>query len=240
MGVATLITGGAGGIGLATARRLLAAGREVVVADVLDPPADLAARHVRCDLSDLDASLPALRDALAGGVGGIVNAAGIVERTRFGDHTPAEWERIYAVNARAPLFLIQGLADLLSPGAAIVNVASMEATDVVASDGRTTTIYASTKAALKNMTETLAAELGPRGVRVNGVAPGLILTRLMDPIAPETREWFRLLTPLDRFGEPEDVADVICFLLSDAARFVTGVTVAVDGGMSLGLVRRTS
>ena len=238
MGVA-LVTGGSGGIGLATARRLQRDGLDVVVADVLDPPADLQAAFVRCDLADLDTSVAALREAIPGPLQVLVNAAGIVERTHFGEYTVAEFERVYAVNMRAPLFLIQGLSDRFGAGSAIVNVASMEATDVVASTGRTTSIYASTKAALKNLTETMAAELGPRGIRVNAVAPGLIATRLTSGIPSETRNWFNRLTPLgDGFGQPEDIADVIAFLASGDARFVTGVCVAVDGGMSLGLVRR--
>jgi 3-oxoacyl-[acyl-carrier protein] reductase len=238
MGVA-LVTGGAGGIGLATARRLQRDGLDIVVADVLDPPADLQATSVRCDLTDIDAAVAALREAVPGPLQVLVNAAGIVERTHFGEYTLPEFERVYAVNMRAPLFLIQGLSDRFVEGSAIVNVASMEATDVVASTGRTTSIYASTKAALKNLTETMAAELGPRGIRVNAVAPGLIATRLTTGIPSETRDWFNRLTPLgDGFGQPEDIADVIAFLASDDARFVTGVCVAVDGGMSLGLVRR--
>ncbi len=145
MGVA-LVTGGAGGIGLATARRLRRDGYDVVVADVLDPPADLDATYVRCDLADVEPSLAALRAAVGDELSVLVNAAGIVERTSFGEHTEQEWERIYAVNTRAPLFVVQGLADLLHEGSAIVNVTSMEASHVVASTGRTTAIYASTKA----------------------------------------------------------------------------------------------
>ena len=237
MGLA-LVTGGAGGIGLATARRLLHDGYDVVVADVLDPPADLVATYVRCDLADVEPSLAALRGAIGAELSVLVNAAGIVERTTFGEHTEDEWERIYAVNARAPLFVVQGLSDLFHEGSAIVNVVSMEANHVVASAGRTTSIYASTKAALKNLTETLAAELGPRGIRVNSVAPGLIATRLTAGMPSETRDWFHRLTPLGAFGAPEAVADVIAFLASGDARYVTGVCVPVDGGMSLGLVRR--
>jgi NAD(P)-dependent dehydrogenase (short-subunit alcohol dehydrogenase family) len=237
VGVA-VVTGGAGGIGLATARRLRRDGYDVVVADVLDPPADLDATYVRCDLSDVAPSVAALHAAVGGELSVLVNAAGIVERTTFGEHTEQEWERIYAVNVRAPLFVVQGLADLFHEGSAVVNVTSMEANHVVASTGRTTTIYASTKAALQNLTETMAAELGPRGVRVNSVAPGLITTRLTAAIPSETRDWFNRLTPLGRFGAPEDIADVIAFLASGDARYVTGVCVPVDGGMSLGLVRR--
>ena len=237
MGLA-LVTGGAGGIGLATARRLIADGHEVCVCDVLDPPRDLEARHVRCDLADLEVALPALREALPGELRAIVNAAGIIESTRFGTHTAAEWERVHAVNVRAPLFVVQALADRLLRGSAIVNVLSIEATDVLASRGATTGIYASSKAALKNLTETLAAELGPRGVRVNAVAPGLIETRLTTGFAGEPRAWFEGLTPLARFGRPEEVADAIAFLVSDDARYVTGASLPVDGGLSLGLVRR--
>ena len=237
MGVA-VVTGGAGGIGLATARRLRRDGYDVVVADVLDPPADLEATYVRCDLVDVGASVAALRGAIGAELSVLVNAAGIVDRTTFGEHTEQEWERVYAVNARAPLFLVQGLADLFHEGSAIVNVASMEASHVVASTGRTSTIYASTKAALKNLTETLAAELGPRGIRVNAVAPGLIQTRLTAGMPSDARDWFHRLTPLGVFGAPEDIADVIAFLASGDARYVTGVCVPVDGGMSLGLVRR--
>jgi 3-oxoacyl-[acyl-carrier protein] reductase len=237
VGVA-LVTGGAGGIGLATARRLQRDGYDVVVADILDPPTDLDATYVRCDLAQVEPSVAALRAAIGDELSVLVNAAGIVERTTFGEHTEQEWERIYAVNARAPLFVVQGLADLLHEGSAVVNVASMEASHVVATTGRTTAIYASTKAALKNLTETLAAELGPRGVRVNAVAPGLIATRLTAGMPADTRDWINRLTPLGAFGAPEDVADVIAFLASGDARYVTGVCVAVDGGMSLGLVRR--
>lgn len=231
-----LVTGGAGGIGLATARRLVRDGYEVTVCDVLDPPDDLAAAAIRCDLGDLDAAIPALRDALPGALRGIVNGAGIVERTRFGSLTAEEWERVFAVNARAPLLVVQGLADRLGPGSAIVNIASVESTSVIASSGPTTPVYAASKGALKNLTETLAVELGPRGVRVNAVAPGLIDTRLTTGLAASVRSWYEGITPLRRFGAAEDVADVIAFLMSDDARFVTGSYVVVDGGLTLGLV----
>ena len=99
--------------------------------------------------STSSASLAALRAAVGAELSVLVNAAGIVERTTFGEHTEQEWERIFAVNARAPLFVVQGLADLFHEGSAIVNVTSMEANHVVASTGRTTSIYASTKAALR-------------------------------------------------------------------------------------------
>ena len=236
MGVA-VVTGGAGGIGLATARRLRRDGYDVVVADILDPPADLEATYVRCDLADLEPSLAALRAAVGEELSVLVNAAGIVERTTFGEHSEQEWERIYAVNARAPLFVVQGLADLLHEGSAIVNVTSMEASHVVATTGRTTAIYASTKGALKNLTETLAAELGPRGIRVNGLMPGRIETDRIRELdgdgakGRKARESWEARIPLRRYGTPEEFGRVAAFVLSPAASFLTGAMVPVDGGM---------
>jgi NAD(P)-dependent dehydrogenase (short-subunit alcohol dehydrogenase family) len=209
----------------------------VVGADVDPPPAGAPGRHVRCDLTDVEATLAALRDACPA-VDVLVNGAGIVEPERFGDYALETWERVYAVNARAPLFLAQGLVDRMPAGAAIVNIASLESVSVVASAGRTTSIYASTKAALKSLTETLAVELAPRGIRVNAVAPGLIRTRLTDGMAADAADWCLRSIPLARWGQPADIADVVCFLASDAARYVTGQTLLVDGGMGLGQVNR--
>ena len=228
----------AGGIGLATARRArCATAYDVVVADVLDPPADLDAAFVRCDLSDLDASSRrCARRSPASCRCSSTPPASSSGPTSASTPMP-ELERVYAVNMRAPLFLIQGLSDRFGAGSAIVNVASMEATDVVASTGRTTPIYASTKAALKNLTETLAAELGAARHPRQRRRAGPDRDAADAGIPSETRDWFIRLTPLgDGFGQPEDVADVIAFLASGDARFVTGVCVAVDGGMSLGLV----
>jgi 3alpha(or 20beta)-hydroxysteroid dehydrogenase len=232
-----VVTGGSGGIGGACARKLAAAGHHVLALDVRDPEGRLPGPLILCDLSDPTAAVAAIR-AECEQVDVLVNAAGIVERMRFGELTADEWERVHAVNARAPLLLVQGLVELMPAGSAIVNVASMESTTVVASTGRTTSVYAASKAALKSLTETLAVELAPRGIRVNAVAPGLIRTRLTAGYEPALMDWSLRNIALGRFGEPDDVADVVAFLASDAARYVTGVTMAVDGGMSLGLVNR--
>jgi glucose 1-dehydrogenase len=238
-GVSTaVVTGAAGGIGGACARLFAAAGHRVVALDVRDPEAPLPGALLRCDLADPGAAVAAVRAACER-VDVLVNGAGIVERQRFGELGVAEWERVHAVNARAPLLLVQGLVDLMPAGSAIVNIASMESTTVVASSGRTTPVYASSKAALKSLTETLAAELAPRGIRVNAVAPGLIRTRLTTALEHgEAGDWCLRNIPLARFGEPDEIAEVVAFLASDAARYVTGTTIAVDGGMSLGLVNR--
>jgi NAD(P)-dependent dehydrogenase (short-subunit alcohol dehydrogenase family) len=228
-----IVTGGAGGIGAAIVARLERDGHDVVVADRVPGP---SGRFVACDLLDLETTLAALRGA-CGQVDILVNCAGIVEPRRLGENTPADWDAVYGVNARAPLFLVQGLLDRMARGAAIVNVASTEAFSVVATTGRTTPIYASTKAALRSLTETLAVELGPRGIRVNAVAPGLIETRLTHGVRTEAIDWARSLIPLRRVGQPDDVAEAVAFLAADAARYITGATVVVDGGLTLGHVR---
>ena len=187
VGVSTaVVTGGSGGIGGACARALAAAGHDVLALDVRDPEGRLPGPLILCDLTDPNAAVAAVR-ARCEQVDVLVNAAGIVERTRFGELTTEEWDRVHAVNARAPLYLVQGLVDCMPAGSAIVNVASMESTTVVASTGRTTSVYAASKAALKSLTETLAVELAPRGIRVNAVAPGLI--QRGSPPATSLRRW---------------------------------------------------
>jgi len=232
MGIA-IVTGGAGGIGAAIVTRLERDGHDVVVADRV---AGGSGRFVACDLLDVSATLAALREACPA-VDVLVNCAGIVEPHRLGGHTADDWDAVHGVNARAPLLLVQGLLDRMGDGAAVVNVASTEAFQVVATTGRTTSIYASSKAALRSITETLAVELGPRGIRVNAVAPGLIETRLTQGVRTDAIEWVRERVPLGRVGDPADVAAVVAFLASGAARYVTGATVVVDGGLTLGHVR---
>jgi NAD(P)-dependent dehydrogenase (short-subunit alcohol dehydrogenase family) len=234
---AAVVTGGSGGIGAACARRLTAEGYDVLVVDVEPVPEDLPARHLHADLTHPEIALAAIQGACPV-VDVLVNAAGIAERSRFGSYGRDEWERVYAVNARAPFVLAQGLAARMSPGACVVNLSSIEAFTVFAPSGAATPVYASTKAALRSLTETLAVELGPRGIRVNAVAPGLIRTPLSGEIEATAGDWCLRNIPLGRVGAPDDVAEAVAFLVSDAARYVTGATLVVDGGMSLGLVNR--
>ena len=232
-----VVTGGSGGIGSACVERLTRDGFEVVSVDVSPPPPAQPRTHVTADLLDVEATLAAVRAACPR-VDVLVNGAGVVERLPFAEVGLEDWERVVAVNARAPFFLLQGLVGRMPPGGAVIGIASIEAVTVLSMSGATSSVYASTKAALRSLTETLAVELGPRGIRVNAVAPGLIRTPMTARAQADERDrWIRSHTPLGRWGEPEDIADVVGFLASPAARFMTGTTLVVDGGISLGQVR---
>ena len=192
------------------------------------------------DLLDVEATSPPFAPR-ARSVDVLVNGAGVVEPRPFGEVSLADWERVVGVNARAPFFLLQGLVDRMPRGSAVIGIASIEAITVLAMSGATSSVYASTKAALRSLTETLAVDLGPRGIRVNAVAPGLIRTPLTAKAQADERDaWIRSHTPLGRWGEPEDIADVVGFLASPASRFMTGTMLVVDGGISLGQIRGQS
>ena len=232
-----VVTGGSGGIGHACVERLTRDGFEVVSVDTVPPPSGQSGMHVRADLLDVEVTIDALRAACPH-VDVLVNGAGVAESRAFGEVSQADWERVVGVNARAPFFLLQGLADRMSPGSSVIGIASIEAITVLAMSGATSSVYASTKAALRSLTETLAVELGPRGIRVNPVAPGLIRTPMTAQAQVDERDaWIRSHTPLGRWGEPEDIADVVSFLASPASRFMTGTMLVVDGGISLGQIR---
>ncbi|MGB2710530.1 MAG: SDR family oxidoreductase, partial [Conexibacter sp.] len=210
-------------------------GRELAVA--LDCP------FVACDLADLPGDVAALRAAVephAPLLDGIVNAAGVSSDSHFPDVDCAAWERVLRVNLSAPFFVVQALEPLLRrPGASIVNVTSAEATGVYSSSTRPTPDYAAAKAGLKLATECLAVDLARVGVRVNAIAPGFTATPMTEGMKDRLAPFVPALIPLGRWGEPADVADVALFLLSERAAYVTGASIAVDGGMTLGVTART-
>lgn len=240
-GKLALVTGASRGIGAATARALDRAGARVAlvardgaklasVADGLahEPvviPADLA-------LAQEPARVAEQAVAALGGLDILVNNAAVAYRLAVVETTAAVIDEMLAVNVRAPILLIGALVPhmALRGGGAVVNLSSVSG--LVGTHKRAA--YAASKGALDAATRSLAIELGPLGIRVNAVAPGVVDTDLWarNKAVPGVVGAIEKLTPLGRWANVDDIADVIVWLAGDGARFVTGETVSADGGMS--------
>jgi NAD(P)-dependent dehydrogenase (short-subunit alcohol dehydrogenase family) len=235
-----LVTGASRGIGAAIAMALDRAGARVALAGRDAGALGLVAAACTHDpvvlISDLEsAAAPAAlaADALEtlGAVDVLVNNAAAAARLPTTDLDAALIDRLYAVNVRAPLLLIAALVPSMSGrGASIVNLSSVSSQ--VGTPRRAA--YAASKGALDAATRSLAIELGPLGIRVNGVAPGVVDTDLWarNKAVPGVVEQIEGQTPLGRWAVAGDIADVVVFLASDAARFVTGEVISADGGMA--------
>jgi 3-oxoacyl-[acyl-carrier protein] reductase len=240
-----LVTGAARGLGAAIARRLAEAGHEVVLADILPEVEDVAAsiraagqaaRAVRMDVSD-EAAVQALPGRLGEAwprLAVLVNNAGISPKVE-GRRRPTaeipleEWNRVLAVNLTAP-FLLSRLAIPVMRARRWGRIVMMTSQAARAPSGITGAYYGASKAGLMGLARQLAAELGPDGITVNSVAPGRINSAMVAGATPAMNDAFRARIPLGRFGEPEEVAEVVAFLASDAAGYVTGTTIDVGGG----------
>lgn len=238
-GRAVLVTGGAGGIGRAVARRLAGAGARVGVADLAADDARAAAASVgggaiglALDVTDeaaCDRAVSTMIEAF-GALDGLVHCAGIgVERAAL-DTTLAEWTRILSVNLTGAFLMCRAAARRMGEGASLVTIASTAGERGSARRAA----YGASKAGLINLTQALAVELAPRKIRANVISPGPIETELVRRMhAPDTRAGFERRTPLGRYGRPEEVAGAALFLLSDDAAFVTGHVLRVDGGFAM-------
>lgn len=234
-----LVTGGASGIGRATCRRLAAEGATVAVLDINGEGAEAVAAEIggvaaRVDVTDATAVRAAVDD-VAGRMGGlsIVFAnAGVGTMAAIGDMSPSEWRRITSVCLDGVFFTVHAaIPHLLANGdGRVVSTASISG--VRPAEGEAA--YAASKLGVIAFTASLALEYGPV-IRANAVSPGMIATALTDPLVTDPVIVGRMVakTPAARIGDPEDVADVVLFLASDLARFVTGQNVIVDGGMTL-------
>jgi 3-oxoacyl-[acyl-carrier protein] reductase len=237
-GKGAIVTGAAGGIGSAIARALIREGAHVVGVDAAPAVSEVMAEmggHGLCgDLTDPEftAETVAVAEQRAGRLDILVNAAGIQLRTDALDVDEDGWQRLLEVNLSAAYRLIrQAVKALAARRGSVVNIASLSADRAVAG----IVPYGATKAALVQLGKGLAVELGPLGVRVNAVAPGYIETPMTADLLgqPDVRAQKLARIPLQRFADGDDVADVVVFLVSDAARYVTGVVLPVDGGYSI-------
>lgn len=239
-----LVTGASRGIGRAVAERLAADGLHVVVhyngheAEAKGTVARVeqaggTAVAVQAELGR-DGGVGKLVDAVRREAGGrldvLVNNAAALPAGPMATDTPEQFDRLFAVNVKAPYFLVQQALPLLVDGGRIINVSSV-ATRMA---NPTQTSFAMTKGALEVLTRTLAQELGPRGITVNAVAPGA--TRTADNAEAFTglADFITNLTALARLGQAEDIADVIAWLASDQSRWITGQTLDTSGGLHLG------
>jgi 3-oxoacyl-[acyl-carrier protein] reductase len=246
-----LVTGASRGIGRAIALALAEAGARVLVHYGRSAPeaeslvAAIQAKGGRADAISADLATPNGAAQLAGQVRSIVGDrldvlvlnAGVSKAARIADHTVEDFDNLFATNVRGPFFLVQQLLPVLGEGSNIVAISSVVAREVVGKpglDSPSILAYASTKGAVETLVKNWAAILGPRGIRVNAVAPGVIDTDMSNFTKTEAgRETALGMQALKRLGKPEDVADVVAFVASDGARWITGASIPVDGGSKL-------
>tara|TARA_R110002020_G_scaffold191627_2_gene391411 strand:- start:1261 stop:2001 length:741 start_codon:yes stop_codon:yes gene_type:complete len=231
-GQTVVVTGANSGIGLATLDAFLAGGAQVLAIDLAsDAMGSRDCTALTLDLATDDAPAIIAQQAKAmGTVDCVANCAGIGGSKTLADSDDALIDRILGVNLRAVMRVTRDLLPLMRrPGGSIVNVAS-----VFGEVGRAgTAAYAASKGGISQLTRQLCADLGPEGIRVNAVAPGVILTAMTRDKIEGDDEYRRTMldgTPIKKIGAPEDVAEAITFLASDRARFISGQNLAVDGG----------
>ena len=250
-GKTTLVTGASRGIGRAIASALANAGAHVLVhygrsaQEAESLVAGIRSKGGRANAIRADLGTPEGPTLLAKEVRSIagerldvlVSNAGISKVGTIKDHTAEDFDNLFATNVRSPFFLVQQLLPVLGEGSNIIVISSLGARAVVGKpglDNPSILAYAATKGALETLVKNWAAILGPQGIRVNAVAPGVIETDMSTFTKTEVGRDVTLgMQALKRIGKPEDVADVVAFLASDKARWITGASIPVDGGLKL-------
>ena len=241
-----MVTGAASGIGKACARLLLAEGREVAAVDLDETalanalPLAQSLERIAADVSRAEACEAAVARAIArfGKLDAVIHWAAIHSTAAWDELTAEAMNRVLAVNVTGSFLMAQAAARHMTPRGkgAIVLCASTSVVNgsIGGPPGNGGPAYVTSKAAITGLVRSLARALGPKGVRVNAVAPGITDTPMIETYTPDQRNASVARVPLGRLAEPEEIASVGCFLISDAARYMTGEVVIVNGGAQFG------
>jgi NAD(P)-dependent dehydrogenase (short-subunit alcohol dehydrogenase family) len=235
-----LVTGGGSGIGLATARLLVEAGARVVIAGRNADRLNTAVKALDADdrvlavptdvsrLADLDRLCAQVRERF-GQLHGVFANAGIGLNARTADITEADFDQVVGTNFKGAFFTVQKALPLLAEDSSVV----LNASWLVHRGMAMGSLYAASKAAVLSLAQTLAPDLAGQRIRVNTITPGHIRTEMFDGVTgnDQVREFFRGQVALGRLGRPEDIADVVLFLLSSRSSYITGQELVVDGGL---------
>jgi NAD(P)-dependent dehydrogenase (short-subunit alcohol dehydrogenase family) len=238
-----IVTGGARGIGLAIARRYVAEGAKVTIADIDAAAGEAAARalgnarFLAADVGDAKSAERVVADTCRafGDLDILVNNAGIIHAADFLDLAEADFDRVLRVNLKGAFLVGQAAARRMvaqvkagKPPGAIVNMSSINAVVAIANH----TPYCVSKGGIDQLTKVMALSLAPYGIRVNAIGPGSIMTDILKAVATDKEAKRRILsrTPLGRIGEPDEIASIAVFLASPEASYMTGETIYADGG----------
>lgn len=234
-GKTAVITGASAGIGAAIAERFVEEGASVLFTDLAEDSGVALAKRLGQRFLRADMASTADRDALFKDVAStwgrldiLVNNAGITHAAELNELTEEGFDRVIAVNVKAATFATQAAARLMQEGGSIINLSSVNA--VLAIPNQIS--YAISKGAIRQLTNVTAVALAPRGIRVNAIGPGTIMTEMGKSVMASEEQRQRILsrTPLGRVGDPEEIASIAAFLASDEASYITGQTIYADGG----------
>ena len=234
-GKRAVVTGAAQGIGRAIAAAFVAEGAQVLLADIdaegaARTAADLGQQAFTADVSrksEIERIFARVSEDW-GSLDILVNNAGVTHAAELDDLTDDDFDRVFAINLKAALWATQAAARLMEPGSTVVNMSSVNAVLAIPNQ----IPYAISKGAIKQLTNVTALALAPKGIRVNAIGPGSIMTAMLQGIMSDQAAQDRILsrTPLGRWGEPEEVAAIAVFLASSESSYITGQTIYPDGG----------